>query len=282
MSRKRKRPAGGGGRKRRDAPGREQLQSTLADRLGRQLEDHRDTLANRPPPPDEPPAEPTAEPRRLTEEELMAEAFAAAGDGETIAAKFSGRGYDPGDVSVATHETESVEESADAGPDLHPDDLVFIEAMAAEVERIPEDDRSRLADKDWVGASWHTAGQLERLSDEDLHEPGLSGAQRSLLKRSRRAGTMPVLNIRRERARQALGALEAFIRGSRARNVRFVRVIHGKGRRSEGDPVLKPAVVQWCETEGAEHVLDWAPETDRSGEYGSVVIELARARRRRR
>jgi DNA-nicking Smr family endonuclease len=49
-------------------------------------------------------------------------------------------------------------------------------------------------------------------------------------------------------------------------------VIPGKGIDSKVEPVLKRAVIEWCR----EHdvVLGWAPELDRHGEWGSMILEL--------
>jgi DNA-nicking Smr family endonuclease len=55
-------------------------------------------------------------------------------------------------------------------------------------------------------------------------------------------------------------------------------VIPGKGIDSKAEPVLKRAVIEWCRA--PEHgVLGWAPELDRHGEWGAMILELRAASR---
>jgi hypothetical protein len=139
-------------------------------------------------------------------------------------------------------------------------------------------DRDRYADvrgRDWVGARWATEAELTSMTAEQLHQPDLTSDQRELLKRSRKVRDgLPTLNIRMERLSAALAEVEVFVRAQVRDGARFVRVITGKGRNSAGDPVLKPGVIAWCEGEGAAWIRRWAPETDRSGNFGCVVLEI--------
>jgi DNA-nicking Smr family endonuclease len=119
---------------------------------------------------------------------------------------------------------------------------------------------------------------LSRLSAEELMEPTLTDEQRDTLKRSR-SQRLPTLNIRHLRRTEALTQVEVFVRTARVDGHRFVRVIHGKGRQSAGEPVLKRAVIEWSDGPGGLVVRRWAPETDRSGGFGCIVLELRLAGR---
>lgn len=218
-----------------------------------------------PAPPPEPPK------RRMTEQELMAAAFDAVGKEFSGAEKYLGEGYDARDVELVSPEPAA---PALAAPDdgVTAEDLVFLEAMTASVRRM-EDARSQLVDKDWVGVRWRTEAEIASLDAAELERLELTPAQRDLLRRSRKT-PMQVVNVRYFRRGEALGEVEAFVRDCAGRGERFVRVVHGKGRQSEGDPVLKPAVITWCEGPGHRWVRAWAPEIDQSGRFGSLVLEL--------
>lgn len=221
-----------------------------------------------------PPPEPPSAPKRvLTEDELMSEAFEKLGDEFSGVEKYTGRGYAPDDVELVSE--RQLTESAEArGPDdLSADDLLFLEEMAAGVERMNAA-RDALREHEWSGASWRTDVELAALTERDLEAMELSPTERELLRRSRSSSPMPVLNIRRLSLREAMGELDAFVRSCRASRHRFARVVHGKGLGSQAGPVLKPEVIRWCEGAGADWVRAWAPEQDRSGRFGSLVVEL--------
>lgn len=213
--------------------------------------------------------------RELTPEQAMAEVFDSLGGERAIhAKKFSGAGTGLSDeVEVRYHEPAPVEEPV-AGTiqeDATRDDLLFLEEMAAaDVDRIRQ--RWELRDKSRVeGAAWFTVDQISRLTAEELMEPSITPEQRTLLKRSRRA-RMRALNIRMMRRPEARGQVDALVRDAIRSDERFVRIITGKGKNSPGEPVLKRMVIEWVEA--AASVRGWAPETDRSGNYGSIVVEL--------
>lgn len=215
--------------------------------------------------------------RKLSPEELMAEAFEAAGD-TARSAKFEGEGYRVQGVEIVSPEV-----TAEARPerpqedDATGEDLLFAELMTGTVA--PMEDRERYAQLErhhWSGARWHDEADLSRLSAEELREHELTPEQRELLKRARRAAPIRVLNVRHYNKREALGEVEAFVLACRSQLCRYVRVVHGKGRHSKGEAVLKPAVINWCTHEGDAHVVAWAPETDKTGQFGSIVLELVR------
>lgn len=222
---------------------------------------------------------PTA--RRLTASDLMAEAFEAAGDAALWEAKFEGRGYDARDVEVVdgpNGDSTPTRSSAEAtGPTMDamtPEERMFLDAMGGEVQRLDDRDRyADLTDHSFVGASWRDEVELTRLSADELMVPTLTAEQRETLKRSRR-DRLPTLNIRHMNRSDALTSVDVFVRTNRIDGHRFVRIIHGKGRQSVGEPVLKRAVLDWCGGDGGLLVKRWAPETDRSGNFGCVVLEL--------
>lgn len=219
--------------------------------------------------------------RKVTEDELMAEAFRAAGETSAAAAKFLGEGYDAGNVEVvraAAAEGGGAEEQGEGAtaPELTHDDLVFLEAMSAQVERL-DTGREALRTREWTGLAWRTDVELASLTPEQLVHLELTPTHRDLLRRARKSET-EALNVRHYSREDALRQVEAFVIGCAARQLRYVRVIHGKGRQSAEGPVLKPAVIAWCEGPGARWVRAWAPEVDRTGQYGSLVLELYRPR----
>jgi DNA-nicking Smr family endonuclease len=218
-----------------------------------------------PAPPPKPPK------RRLTEEQLMTEAFDTLAEAFSGVEKYTGRGYVADDVELVS-EIPEVEPPSEAD-DSTAADLLFLEAMATGVERM-DAARDALSQKEWAGAAWRTEAQLAALSADELKYLEMTTEHRELLRRSRASGHMRVLNIRRFRLRDAKGEVDAFVRECARSNQRFARIVHGKGRQSKDVAILKPEVVKWCEGEGAPWVLSWAPEVDRSGQFGSLVVEL--------
>lgn len=223
------------------------------------------------------PAEPQA--RVISAEDLMAEAFAAA-ETSAATAKYEGQGYDPGDVVLKSELKRQAEPDPTVPDDdgVTSDDLLLAE-MFGNVD--PMSRRDKYADlhtHEWTGLRWHNEQQLSSMTAEELQEPEITAKQREVLKHARRAGTMAVLNVRHMRKAEALGELEAFVHGCLQRDERFARIVHGKGKQSTNGPVLKPAVIGWCRGLGEIQVRAWAPETDMSGQFGSIVIELRLSR----
>lgn len=74
---------------------------------------------------------------------------------------------------------------------------------------------------------------------------------------------------------QAREALDGFLRRSRAMGKRCVRVVHGKGRSSEGRvPVLKGKVNAWLRR--TDQVLAFCSAIPRDGGTGAVYVLLKR------
>ena len=74
---------------------------------------------------------------------------------------------------------------------------------------------------------------------------------------------------------QARTALDKFLRDARALGKRCVRVIHGKGRRSQGKlPVLKGKVNAWLRQK--DDVMAFCTAVPRDGGAGAVYVLLRR------
>jgi len=74
---------------------------------------------------------------------------------------------------------------------------------------------------------------------------------------------------------QARSALDKFLRDARALGKRCVRVIHGKGRRSQGKlPVLKGKVNAWLRQK--DDVMAFCTAVPRDGGAGAVYVLLRR------
>lgn len=116
-------------------------------------------------------------------------------------------------------------------------------------------------------------------SGDGLHHVGkLDPAHKDLLERfQKRARHQQVLeiNVRGDTVEDALRQVELFVHQQWKERARFCRIVHGRGLRSKGDPVLKPAILRWLEGPGFRYIRGYAPETNNAGDYGSVVVELA-------
>ncbi len=126
----------------------------------------------------------------------------------------------------------------------------------------------------WIGRGW--VDDIRPIPAAVLDRPELDEQQRALLVRAARR-SLTTCNLRHLGRAEALAHLELFVKLCRTRRLRFCRVIPGKGIDSRSDPVLKRALIEWCQAGAA--VLGWAPELDRHGEWGAAILEL-RARDR--
>ncbi len=123
----------------------------------------------------------------------------------------------------------------------------------------------------FAGKSWQDQLPAALLH---LHNQPLTAPQQSLLRKAAKAAVVPELNIRQLPRVRALERVAAFVGQQRLLGVRYIRVITGKGLSSRGDPVLKPAVIAYCEGPGRESIVAWAPERDRQGAFGSLILRL--------
>lgn len=236
------------------------------------------------------PVEPHTIPkRRMTEAELMREAFDALDeDNFDPTAKFRGEGYRRAmDVEIidqtSTQPSSSQSPSEAVRQSYNTEDRAFEAFMAnAEVKPLagPID---KLRDVIRERPSWERLSRAqqeawkERVAEDVLQAPQLSQAQRKLLKRAKKHGVLPELNLRHYRKHEALTMLDQFVRAHHVRATRFVRIITGKGKRSQDHVVIKPAVLEWCEApDNAALLIGYSPSPDESGNYGVVILELRR------
>jgi ribonuclease BN (tRNA processing enzyme)/DNA-nicking Smr family endonuclease len=101
-----------------------------------------------------------------------------------------------------------------------------------------------------------------------------SRQQRRLLKEA--AGSrLAEVNLRGSSVEEALRALKAAAQTWSRAGVPLARVVTGKGRRSEGVPVVKLAVLNWLDSsEGRRWVGSWSPEPSADGGFGSLVLKI--------
>ena len=115
-------------------------------------------------------------------------------------------------------------------------------------------------------------GNIERGSRIEFARPGL---QRREIRRLRRGyhRVQDQLDLHGLFASEAERAVLEFIDHSRARGLRCVCIIHGKGRSSTGGrPVLKAVVDRWLRR--CDSVLAFCPAPDNAGGTGAVHVLL--------
>lgn len=117
-------------------------------------------------------------------------------------------------------------------------------------------------------------------SGEGLNQVGaFDAAQRDLharYKKRARQHEVSEINIRGDSVEDALRQVELFVHQQCKEKRRFLRIIHGRGLQSNGDPVLKPAILHWLEGPGFRYVRGYVPERNSAGDYGSLIVELER------
>lgn len=161
--------------------------------------------------------------------------------------------------------------------------LNFEDAMAMDDVQKWEDtvDRVRLAMRDkkrWSheASSVMPAG-VEPPSADALISPSLNFEQKKLIKRVQKLPYVPEVNLRLLTKKDALRQLEDFVEEHRQQGQQYVRVVTGKGIHSAGDPVIKPAVLEWCEQQRAlARLKAFTPAPDFTGNYGVLILELKR------
>jgi DNA-nicking Smr family endonuclease len=107
--------------------------------------------------------------------------------------------------------------------------------------------------------------------------PSLDDEQKEMLERMKAAEKrvgIPELNLRGDIAREAENRLGDFFTQCRQQGHDFARIIPGRGQQSDPEPVLKPTVLQWLETIGADKIRGYAPERLFGGDYGSLIVEF--------
>ena len=102
-------------------------------------------------------------------------------------------------------------------------------------------------------------------------DPGL---QKKLQRRIRLGQIRPEasLDLHGYRSQAAIDALDDFVARARGANRRMLVVIHGRGYRSAGEAVLRPAVHRRLAERG--DVLAWCPAQARDGGDGASYVYL--------
>lgn len=173
---------------------------------------------------------------------------------------------------------ETTSTRRDASPDDDPEALRRV--MEAELAKMdantvfrkkfgPPNPARKGARKD--GGIFHK----KRWTAADLRQLNTSKRQKALVKRAVQAEPLPELNLRGSRRDPAFKSLVASVETWRREGKRLARVVTGKGKHSDGEPVVKLMVMNWLETaEGKGHVSEWAPQITADGDFGSVVLAL--------
>lgn len=191
---------------------------------------------------------------------------------------------EPGDGREDSSEGGSRESSSEA---VSREAEEMFEAAVGDVERIEADSKYRRrstpeAERHLTDDSGRDPGAFATptlpKSGRELNEiPPLDDRQESMLARCEewaRTHDLTELNLRGERLADALERLRAFLRQSLESGERYVRIVHGRGLRSDGAPVLKPAVLEWIEEHAAAHINGYVPERNITGDYGSIIVEF--------
>lgn len=118
-------------------------------------------------------------------------------------------------------------------------------------------------------------------------QPGRSGRLKGMGRSIRREGVPdderprrsgeppPQIHLRRLTAEEALAKLEQRLALHRRRGERRVLVVHGRGLRSAGAPVIAPLVREWLR-DHPELVAAWEPAPPDWGGEGALVVTLTR------
>jgi DNA-nicking Smr family endonuclease len=170
-------------------------------------------------------------------------------------------------------------------PPVSPDDAELFREAIGEVRRIevpaaapapaPPPPRARRFELDELEAlqASRTGGEMPMEGDELLAWRREHVSERSL-KRLRRGefAVQDELDLHHLRAADAEQLLKAFLGEARAGSRQCLRIIHGKGLRSEGAPVLKMLVDRVLRLRG--DVLAFASAPPAQGGAGAVLVLL--------
>ena len=124
---------------------------------------------------------------------------------------------------------------------------------------------------------------MEDFQDVDLLETGehlawtAPGIQRSELKKlkSGKYAIQSEIDLHGLTREQAKSAVTEFIREARAKELRCVRIIHGRGRKNpQQAPVLKRAIDAWLSHH--KQVLAYCSAREHDGGTGAVYVMLRR------
>ena len=123
-----------------------------------------------------------------------------------------------------------------------------------------------------------TPAMLEQECPEQLYFERAGGAQKSVLKKLRNGklhvdSTQDLHGLSVEQARLQLAG---FLEECRQFGYRHVIIIHGKGFRSQSEPVIKPLVNRWLRQ--SDEVLAFCSAQPKDGGTGAVYVLLRRTR----
>ncbi len=72
----------------------------------------------------------------------------------------------------------------------------------------------------------------------------------------------------------AIIQLERFLQRSIDQGYRCVRIIHGKGLNSKGEPVLKNGIRTWLKNQGKKYIIKSAEPDNKNGGSGAILVSL--------
>ena len=214
-----------------------------------------------PPPPPKPAPEADEEDAHLSDDELFERAVAGTRAAELHSNKFgtveSPVREAPKQVGLTEMELFEAQVAGDGLQKMEP------KAIAQPVNLSPKFGRT----------SPHTPPPS---SFDDEASVSLNRNEKKLLEAAKRyarnMGEMSETTLRGLDRETALKRLEAFIAHAIAMDARFVRVITGKGKNSEGAPVLKEVARTWLQ--GHSRVAELVPDITRDGNFGAYIVRL--------
>jgi DNA-nicking Smr family endonuclease len=193
-------------------------------------------------------------------------------------ARKTGRMPAPGNLEESA--AESSTSPRDDGPDFEepPDENLFYEAME-DVDKL--DSTSKRVSEEPPPPPEHPDRKLitpqlpkqgEGLTFVDPHQNHIDLLDR--FDQYRDEEPVPTLKLRGFQQGEALRKLSEFIEAAADKDHSYARIVPGRGLRSDGEPVLKPAVLKWLESSGLAYIRGYAPELLDNGDYGSIVVEF--------
>lgn len=172
-------------------------------------------------------------------------------------------------------------------PEISPEDAELFREAIGEVRRIereaaatdrarpaPEPRRLRIDEAEALREAQDLLGPAPALEGDELQafrRPEIGERELRRLKRGEFA-TQDEIDLHHLRAQDAEMLLKQFLNEARAGSRQCVRVIHGKGQRSEGAPVLKTMVDRVLRLRG--DVLAFASAPAAQGGAGAVLVLL--------
>ena len=107
---------------------------------------------------------------------------------------------------------------------------------------------------------------------EEVEQPGAAEMAARRRRRLRAMEPQRVLDLHGARVRDAEQMVQAFLREGRRRGLEKVLIVHGKGKHSQGEPVLRRAVIRVLEKSPAAGEFGEAP--GRLGGSGALWVVI--------